>query len=48
VYPGVWLINFLVPNTFPAGCGNVIAVIYDDYVSNIGPNGKIQVTFCTK
>ena len=48
VYPGVWIINFLVPNTFPASCNNVIAVIYDNNVSNVGPNGKLQVTFCTK
>ena len=47
-YPGVWVINFLVPNTFPAGCNNVIAVIYNNTVSNTGPNGQIQVTFCTK
>ncbi len=47
-YPGVWVINFLVPNTFPAGCNNVIAVIYNNVVSNTGPGGQIQVTFCTK
>ena len=47
-YPGVWVINFLVPNTFPAGCGNVIALAYNNVLSNVGPNGKIQVTFCTK
>ena len=48
-YPGVWVINFLVPNTFPAGCNNVIAAILNDnVVSNVGPTGMIQVTFCTK
>ena len=47
-FPGVWLINFLVPNTFPSGCDNVIAVVYDNAVSNTGPNGKLQVTFCTQ
>jgi uncharacterized protein (TIGR03437 family) len=47
-YPGVWVINFLVPNTFPAGCNNVIAAIYNNTVSNNGANGKVQVTFCTK
>jgi len=47
-YPGVWVINFLVPNTFPIGCNNVIAVIYKNTLSNTGANGKVQVTFCTK
>jgi uncharacterized protein (TIGR03437 family) len=48
-YPGVWVINLLVPNQgAPAGC-YVIAVILDESVlSNVGPNGKLFVTYCTK
>jgi uncharacterized protein (TIGR03437 family) len=47
-YPGVWVINFLVPSTSNAGCNNVIAVGYDNILSNVGPNGTVQVSYCAK
>jgi uncharacterized protein (TIGR03437 family) len=50
-YPGVWVINLLVPNAgAPAGCGNLIAVGLDgQFLSNVGPGGgKISISYCTK
>jgi uncharacterized protein (TIGR03437 family) len=49
-YPGVWVINLLVPNAgVSPGCNNTIAVGLDGNVfSNVGPSGKIFVTYCTK
>jgi uncharacterized protein (TIGR03437 family) len=49
-YPGVWVINLLVPNAGAApGCNNTIAVgLNGNALSNIGPTGKIFVTYCTK
>jgi uncharacterized protein (TIGR03437 family) len=48
VYPGVWVINLLVPTTAPSGCNNLIAVAYNNILSNVGPTGKIQVSYCVK
>jgi uncharacterized protein (TIGR03437 family) len=48
VYPGVWVINLLVPNQgAPSGCYVVAALLNDNVASNVGPNGMIQVTYCT-
>jgi len=48
-YPGVWVINLQVPNQgAPPGCYVVAAILNDSIVSNVGPSGMIQVTYCTK
>jgi len=47
-YPGVWQINFQVASSFPPGCSNVVAVELGSYNSTQGPNGTIQIYFCTK
>jgi len=48
-YPGVWVINLLVPNQgAPAGCYVIAVILNENVVSNTGPNGKLAVTYCTK
>ena len=49
-YPGVWVINFLVPNQgAPPGCYDIAVGLNGNVFSNVGPNGgKIFVTYCTK
>jgi uncharacterized protein (TIGR03437 family) len=48
-YPGVWVINLLVPNQgADPGCYDILVGLDGNVVSNVGPTGKIFVSYCTK
>jgi uncharacterized protein (TIGR03437 family) len=47
-FAGGWQINFEVPEQIPPGASNAIALVYDDFPSNIGPSGTVVVTFAVK
>ena len=46
-YPGVWVINLLVPNAGASpGCYRIAVGLDGTVVSNVGPTGMINTTFC--
>jgi len=47
-YPGLWQLNVRIPSSIPPGTNNIVVLTMDSIASNVGPSGRIQITYATK